>query len=218
MKPLLFAVQLRTPLGVMLALAEEKSLLFLDFVNREMIDGLNKKLARVGSSLGPWELEEARWDRESPAGEFAQEPFSFAKFERRVKKILQEYKVPIQPGINEPLRSLEQELERYFLGELKIFQTPYRLLGSPFQQRVWEELLHISYGKRISYAEEALRLDAPTATRAVANANGANLLALIVPCHRVIASNGKLGGYGSGLRRKQWLLDHEEKFCSSSEV
>lgn len=211
----LSAAQLKTPLGIMLAIADEEHLLFLDFVNREMITRWNQKMIGSENNLGPWEVEEERWDWNSPAALLREEPFSFPKFERKLKKILRERSYKLQPASNAPLQSIERELEQYFStcldgSPLDTFKTPYRLLGSDFQQAVWKQLLEIPYGATISYAEEAASLGKPSAVRAVANANGANLLALVIPCHRVIATDGKLGGYGSGWRRKAWLLDHEK--------
>lgn len=207
----LYTTQLKTPLGIMLAVADEQHLLFLDFVNREMIMRWNQKMTSSGNSLGIWEVEEDRWDHDTPATLLRDEPFSFLKFERKIKKILHEYSSKLQPGTSAPLESIEQELEAYFSGRFDFFKTPYRLLGSTFQQAVWKMLLKIPYAATQSYTEEAAALGNPTAVRAVANANGANFLAIVIPCHRVIASGGKLGGYGSGLRRKEWLLEHEKK-------
>ncbi len=208
---MLLAAQLKTPLGIMLSIADGEHLLFLDFVNREMITRWNQKMMGSGHSLGLWEIEEERWDRDSPAAALRNEPFSFPKFERKLKKILRLHPLSkLQPGSNTPLRLIEEELERYFTEQLDTFKTPYRMLGSPFQQEAWKKLLEIPYGITISYAEEAASLGKAAAVRAVANANGANLLALVIPCHRVIATGGKLGGYGSGLRRKSWLLEHEK--------
>lgn len=113
------------------------------------------------------------------------------------------------PGHTAPLQSIASELKAYFAGTLIQFNTPFRMLGTPFQQQVWQALAQIPYGATRSYAEQARSLGKPTAYRAVANANGANQLALIIPCHRIIASNGDLGGYGGGVAMKQWLLQHE---------
>jgi methylated-DNA-[protein]-cysteine S-methyltransferase len=101
------------------------------------------------------------------------------------------------------------QLEAYFDGQLTMFQIPMKLDGTAFQQRVWSQLCAIPYGETISYGELARRVDNPKASRAVGLANGRNPIAVIVPCHRVIASNGGLGGYGGGLDRKTWLLDLE---------
>lgn len=108
------------------------------------------------------------------------------------------------------LESITQELHAYFLGTLTEFKTPLHLLGSPFQKRVWEKLLHIPYGVTRTYAAQAETMGKAKAYRAVANANGANQLTIVIPCHRIINSNGKLGGYAGGVARKQWLIDHEK--------
>lgn len=108
--------------------------------------------------------------------------------------------------------SIEQELTAYFAGSLHQLTTPIAFTGSSFQQRVWTALQGISYGKTVSYAQLAAAITQPSAARAVGNANGANKLAIIIPCHRVINASGALGGYASGLERKQWLLDHEKKY------
>jgi methylated-DNA-[protein]-cysteine S-methyltransferase len=101
-------------------------------------------------------------------------------------------------------------LTRYFGGEVAALDTvPVELNGTPFQKSVWQALRRIPGGTTISYSELAKRIGDPAAVRAVGTANGANPVAVIVPCHRVIGSNGKLTGYGGGLDRKQWLLEHE---------
>ena len=84
------------------------------------------------------------------------------------------------------------------------------MVGSSFQQTVWKELIKIPYGETRSYAMQSITIGNPKATRAVANANGANQLAIIIPCHRIIRNNGELGGYGGGVHRKKWLIDHEK--------
>lgn len=101
------------------------------------------------------------------------------------------------------------ELDRYFAGSLREFASPLRPAGTEFQQRVWRELRRIPYGETISYLELATRIGNPKAVRAVGLANGANPLPVIVPCHRVIGSNGSLTGFGGGLPLKRALLDHE---------
>ena len=93
----------------------------------------------------------------------------------------------------------------YFDGKLTEFKTPLFFLGSPFQQQVWETLQKIPSGETRSYLEIAKAIEKPLACRAVARANGANQLAIVVPCHRVINTNGDWGGYGGGLARKKWL-------------
>ncbi|MEW6208163.1 MAG: trifunctional transcriptional activator/DNA repair protein Ada/methylated-DNA--[protein]-cysteine S-methyltransferase [Acidobacteriota bacterium] len=115
----------------------------------------------------------------------------------------------IVPGENDHLLRLKEELTDYFAGKLKQFRLPLVYPGSPFQTRVWGELLRIPYGETISYEELARRISSPAAVRAVGHANGLNRIAILIPCHRVVNKDGKLGGYGGGLWRKQFLLDLE---------
>ena len=119
--------------------------------------------------------------------------------EREVERLRKRTKSAILPGTTDHIQSIEHELTQYFEGSLKEFKTPLHTLGSPFQTRVWEELQKIPYGETSSYAAIAVSIGKPTAFRAVANANGANQIAIVIPCHRVINSNGDLGGYGGGL-------------------
>jgi methylated-DNA-[protein]-cysteine S-methyltransferase len=107
------------------------------------------------------------------------------------------------------LQRARAQLEAYFAGELRTFDLPLALHGTEFQRRVWNALCEIPYGAAISYAELARRVGSPRGFRAVGQANGANPVGIIVPCHRVIASDTKLGGYSGGLDRKRWLLAHE---------
>lgn len=106
----------------------------------------------------------------------------------------------------ESLRQAADELGRYFAGERVEFRCPLDLHGTPFQLKVWNALIGIPYGETRSYAEIAREIGHPSAVRAVGTANGANPIAIIVPCHRVIGSNGALTGYGGGLPTKAWLL------------
>jgi AraC family transcriptional regulator of adaptative response/methylated-DNA-[protein]-cysteine methyltransferase len=133
------------------------------------------------------------------------------ELERDVARLRQKGFVFVS-GNTSPLTSIDSELNTYFEGKLTSFKTPYRLLGSPFQQQVWKSLCQIPYGETRSYAEQSASLGKPSAYRAVANANGANRLAIIIPCHRVIASDGTLGGYGGGLKLKEWLINHEQQY------
>lgn len=107
------------------------------------------------------------------------------------------------------LREPVAQMRAYLAGELKEFDLPHRQQGTVFQQRVWAELTTIPYGKTISYAELAKRVGQPAAARAVGSANGKNQICILVPCHRVIAADGTLGGYGGELWRKEWLLNLE---------
>lgn len=129
--------------------------------------------------------------------------------EREVERLRIKTKAAIIPGVTDPIKSITLELESYFEGKLKEFKTPLNLLGSPFQKLVWDELMRIPYGTTRSYMAQSKAIGKNKAYRAVANANGANQLAIIIPCHRIINSNGDLGGYGGGIARKQWLLEHE---------
>ncbi len=157
----LMAEWLDTPLGPMLAMADEEQLLLLEFVERR---GLEAGLRRLAARYA------------------------------------------IVSGSSAPLESIRDELTGYFAGELREFTTPVRTAGTDFQKRVWRELQRIPYGETISYLELARRVDRPKAFRAVAQANGANQLAVIIPCHRVINANGRIGGYGGGVPRKEDLL------------
>ena len=102
-----------------------------------------------------------------------------------------------------------KQLEEYFTGKRTIFELPFDLEGTPFQQRVWQALLKIPFGKTRSYMDVARALGDVKAIRAVGTANGSNRIAIIIPCHRVIGSDGSLTGYAGGLFRKKWLLDFE---------
>jgi methylated-DNA-[protein]-cysteine S-methyltransferase len=104
------------------------------------------------------------------------------------------------------LRRAVEQLNAYFAGELREFDLPLDLQGTPFQLGVWRALQDIPYGETISYGELARRIGTPKGSRAVGLANGANPIAIVVPCHRVIGSNGKLTGYGGGLGNKETLL------------
>jgi methylated-DNA-[protein]-cysteine S-methyltransferase len=109
----------------------------------------------------------------------------------------------------EPFAVVKQQLNDYFTGRLTTFDLPLAPHGTAFQQKVWQALQTIPYGKTISYGELARHIGQPTASRAVGLANGRNPISIIVPCHRVVGASGKLTGYGGGIERKQWLLNHE---------
>lgn len=162
----LMAAWLDTPLGPMLAIADEAALVLLEFVDRR---GLETELKR----LRAW--------------------------------------ASVVPGRNAHIDGIEHELGAYFEGSTHSFETPVQLNGTPFQRSVWEQLRRIEPGRTLSYAGLASAVERPSAVRAVAQANGANQLAIVVPCHRVINADGQLGGYAGGIPRKQWLLDHERR-------
>ena len=109
-----------------------------------------------------------------------------------------------------------RQLDEYFAGCRQIFQLPLKFVGTDFQRSVWESLINIPYGVTYSYAELAAHIGMPRATRAVAHAVGANAISIIVPCHRIVGSHGKLTGYAGGLAAKRFLLDGEgDNFCFS---
>lgn len=163
----LTASWIETPLGCMLAIADDTALCLLEFLDKP---GLEPEIGKLQSTLN----------------------------------------AAISLGSNWVLESVKQALRRYFSGELEQFDTPLRVFGSHFQQQVWGVLRQIPYGKTRSYGEQAAAIGKPTACRAVARANAANRIAIIVPCHRIINANGELGGYAGGVQRKRWLIEHEK--------
>ncbi len=166
-----YSAQINTPLGPMVAIADEHKLYLLEFADRR---GL----------------------------------------EREVERLRLKLKAPVVPGETSPISMLRRELTLYFEGALKEFKTPLYLMGSAFQQQAWQALMRIPYGETRSYLQQASAIGREKAFRAVANANGANQLAIIIPCHRIINTNGELGGYGGGVARKQWLLNHERQHAT----
>jgi len=164
----LLAQRLETPLGTMLALADDAGLRLLEFVDRR---GLERELVQLRRRL----------------------------------------KCAIVPGNHAILDQTAAQLTEYFAGQREQFDVPLAPVGSEFQLRVWRELGRIPPGRTRSYAEMAKRLGIPKAPRAIGRANGSNMLALVIPCHRVINADGSLNGYAGGVWRKQRLLEHERK-------
>jgi AraC family transcriptional regulator of adaptative response/methylated-DNA-[protein]-cysteine methyltransferase len=164
----LCAAWLDTPLGPMTAIADERALHLLEFVDRR---GLELEIERL-----------------------------------RLRQ-----KAGIAPGRTAPIAQIERELAEYFGGRSTTFATPLARAGSPFQNAVWDALETIPPGKTWTYAELARVVGRPRAVRAVGAANGANTLAIVIPCHRVIGTDGELAGYGGGIARKRWLLEHEAR-------
>lgn len=117
-----------------------------------------------------------------------------------------------QPKI---LKEVIKQIQEYFNGERKEFDIKFKLKGTEFQEKVWNALTHIPYGETVSYKYIATKIGNEKAVRAVGNTNGRNVINIVVPCHRVIGSNKSLTGYGGGLDRKLWLLQHEEKFSKT---
>jgi AraC family transcriptional regulator of adaptative response/methylated-DNA-[protein]-cysteine methyltransferase len=114
-------------------------------------------------------------------------------------------------GRTPAIDQIEAEVRDYFEGRLTTFKTPLALGGTPFEKHVWAKLIEIPAGQTRAYGDLAREMERPEVVRAVGRANGANQLAIIVPCHRILGADGSLTGYGGGLWRKQWLLRHEEK-------
>lgn len=156
-----------TPLGRLIAVADEEGLYLLEFENRR---GLEREIERL----------RIRWNAR------------------------------LIHGNNAVLKGLEEELSQYFKGELRTFQTPLHLTGSDFQKQVWNLLQEIPMGETRSYKDLACALGDAKKVRAIGNANGANQISILIPCHRVIASDGSLGGYGGGVERKRYLLELEK--------
>ncbi|MBX2815332.1 MAG: methylated-DNA--[protein]-cysteine S-methyltransferase [Saprospiraceae bacterium] len=131
--------------------------------------------------------------------------------ETQLDRLQKYFKSPLLPGSSATLDLLERQLHEYFMGQLKEFTVPLANPGTPFQQEVWTALQRIPYGQTASYQQLADGIGRKKAVRAVASANGDNRIAILIPCHRIIGSDGKLRGYGGGLWRKKWLLDLEQK-------
>lgn len=159
--------RIETPLGTMIACANENGICMLEFSDRKAL---------------PTEL----------------------------KEISKHFDANIVQGENPHFKTLEKELEEYFEGKLKDFTVPLAPVGTDFQKKVWKILRTIPYGTTRSYQQQSDILGIPKAVRAVANANGLNKISIIIPCHRVIGTNGTLTGYGGGIWRKQKLLELEK--------
>lgn len=117
-----------------------------------------------------------------------------------------------EENVNEVLTQCKIELSEYFAGKRKEFEVLFKQVGTEFQQKVWNELTKINYGVTVSYNYIAKAIDNQKSIRAVGSTNGKNQISIIVPCHRVIGSDGSLTGYAGGLWRKKWLLNHEKEF------
>jgi AraC family transcriptional regulator of adaptative response/methylated-DNA-[protein]-cysteine methyltransferase len=158
---------------------------------------------RLLSPLGP--LVVASDDRQLCLLEFADRRM----LETQFKRLASLTKRSIVPGENPIMEQTQTQLDEYFQGSRQKFALPLFMGGTDFQASVWAELLKIEFGKTRSYESIAQSLGKPGAQRAVGKANGDNRVAIVIPCHRVIRSNGELSGYGGGVRRKEWMLEHE---------
>lgn len=128
-----------------------------------------------------------------------------------IKQLTKMFNAKIIKETNNLLDMLKKQLDEYFEGNRQEFTVPLFVKGTEFQESVWKVLQTIPYGSTYSYKQQAETIKKPKAVRAVANANGVNKISIIIPCHRVIGSDGSLTGYGGGLWRKKWLLDFESK-------
>jgi AraC family transcriptional regulator of adaptative response/methylated-DNA-[protein]-cysteine methyltransferase len=131
--------------------------------------------------------------------------------ETELKSIAKLLNATIIQGTNKHFDTLEVQLQEYFMGKRKEFSVPLHTPGTDFQNTVWTALQRIPYAQTKSYKEQAIIIGSPDSVRAVANANGMNRISILIPCHRVIGSDGQLTGYGGGLWRKKYLLDLEAK-------
>jgi methylated-DNA-[protein]-cysteine S-methyltransferase len=127
-------------------------------------------------------------------------------------------RVPSNSKAPDTVKKCLKQLDEYFTGKRKAFDFAMQQEGTLFQKKVWNELLNIPYGKTISYMELSRRIGDTKSIRAVGTTNGKNQLSIVVPCHRVIGSDGSLTGYGGGLWRKKWLLEHELKWTAGVQV
>jgi AraC family transcriptional regulator of adaptative response/methylated-DNA-[protein]-cysteine methyltransferase len=167
----LYAKWIDTPLGAMVAVADDRGLHLLEFVDRR---GLERELLLLRKQTGS----------------------------------------VILPGNNLHLTKITEQLQAYFEGSNFGFTVPLVTVGTPFEKTAWKQLLNIPPGTTWSYSQLAKKVGNAKAVRAIGRANGRNRLAIVIPCHRVIRADGALCGYGGGIWRKQWLIDHERTATS----
>ncbi len=129
---------------------------------------------------------------------------------RKTALVQKKLQANLELGSSRSVDMAKREIQEYFAGKRRAFETPLALQGTVFQNLVWETLRGIPFGETLSYTDLARKIDKPSAFRAVAQANAQNPLAIIVPCHRVINADGELGGYSAGQERKSWLLAFEK--------
>ncbi|MFA8343714.1 MAG: bifunctional transcriptional activator/DNA repair enzyme AdaA [Rhodothermaceae bacterium] len=135
--------------------------------------------------------------------------------ETQIKRLKKYFNSEFLTAENKYIKQLDVELKEYFAGKRIKFDVPLVFPGTEFQMKVWKELLNVPFGKTRSYKEQAVALKNENGIRAVAKANGDNRISILIPCHRIIGSDGSLTGYGGGVERKKWLLEHERKVISS---
>lgn len=166
---------------------------------------------RLLSPLGP--LIVATRENELLLLEFADRRMLETQF-KRLSKLTNR---PMMPGEHPLMEQVQNQLDEYFNGSRNRFDLPLFIKGTEFQELVWRQLLQIEYGQTVSYESIAKKLGRPKGQRAVGKANGDNRIAVVIPCHRVIRQNGELSGYGGGVRRKEWMLDHERANASAEQ-
>ncbi len=137
--------------------------------------------------------------------------FSPHNIEAKIDTLRKKFEADVIPADCDYFDILKTQLNEYFENKRTQFDVPMQLVGSPFQIQCWKELLNIPYGKTISYKQQAQNIDKENSHRAVANANAQNMLHIIIPCHRVIASNGNISGYAGGVGKKEFLLSLEQR-------
>jgi AraC family transcriptional regulator of adaptative response/methylated-DNA-[protein]-cysteine methyltransferase len=133
------------------------------------------------------------------------------RLEKQLARVEKLFCCKAESGNNPHLERLETELDAYFSGKRQVFDVPLHIKGTDFQQQAWQALLHIPYGETRSYQQQAEAINNPKAVRAVASANHHNKIAIIIPCHRVIAKNGSMAGYGGEIWRKEFLIELERQ-------
>ena len=184
-----------TPLGEMIALSSDEGLCALEFIS--VSDGLRGR-SRAGLKTGPYK-----------DGRTGQERLT--RLNARLARWFPPHEIVDRDSAT--LRRTRAWLESYFAGATaEVGDLPLDMRGAPFEKRVWQALTEIPPGETTSYGAIATALHSPGASRAVGAANGANPVSIIVPCHRVIGASGSLTGYGGGLDRKTWLIDHERRW------
>jgi AraC family transcriptional regulator, regulatory protein of adaptative response / methylated-DNA-[protein]-cysteine methyltransferase len=166
-------------------------------------DTLQLVMSRVKTSIGP--MVAAASDEALYLLEFADRRM----LETQMTHLVKRTGGTVVPGTNSIIEQTQSELDGYFAGELRDFTVPLETPGTGFQRLCWDYLRAIPYGETRSYGDEAAAIGRPRAVRAVGRANGDNRVAIIIPCHRVLQSSGRLAGYGGGIWRKRWLIEHE---------
>ncbi len=169
------------------------------------------RLATLTSPLGP--LQAIFSERGLRALDFLDTGSATRRWQEARKVQSQERLTVCESAVS---RAFGEQLSAYFDGELRAFEIPLDLQGTPFQRKAWAALQEIPYGETWSYARQAERIGCAKAARAVGAANGKNPISLVIPCHRVIAGNCRLAGYGGGVERKAFLLDLEKRYTCRS--